>query len=378
MRSRASRLVQNAGHSFLQPSHSFIHPKTPYRFLQIQAIPSVISSSTGQVAPPHDLALVSTSSSPDARFEILGHSASLLSVSLAASQELFTRRGTLVGVNGSPQNATSTLRILSPFSRAPLRIPFLYQRVTSTTPLGLVISARSPHTSYSIINLDGRLDWKVTRRDALLAWTGPRLMVEPNIPMNLRSAHWGSSTLTGRGLVALAGSGQIYQITLKENEDYVVHPNNVLAYSINTSHPQPFRFKSTAIPIQIPSIGEWLPETKFFRTMRETQTFKASAQALVKLRTWLRTSLWGDRLFLRFNGPTTIVLQSRGARLRDVLTSREVNEIADSPAGSVQAAVASRSTESGEPEANLTSQNPTKETMNYANVGKDGKVSFKS
>ncbi|KAI9654605.1 MAG: Altered inheritance of mitochondria protein 24, mitochondrial [Alyxoria varia] len=147
---------------------------------------------------------------------------------------------------------------------------------------------------------------------------------------------------------------------------------------MNINPPQPFRFKSTAIPIQIPNLGEWLPDTKFFRTMRETQTFKASAQALFKLRTWMRTMLWGDRLFLRFHGPTTIVLQSRAARLREALTGQEVDEIADSPAGSVEAAVASTSGQTEELEEKPTIQTPTKETMNYANVGKDGKVSFKS
>lgn len=37
-------------------------------------------------------------------------------------------------------------------------------------------------------------------------------------------AHWGSSTLTGRGLIALTGAGQIYQISLKAGDEYVAHP----------------------------------------------------------------------------------------------------------------------------------------------------------
>lgn len=35
------------------------------------------------------------------------------------------------------------------------------------------------------------------------------------------------------------------------------------------------------------------------------------------------------QLFLQFHGPTTILLQTRAARIRDVLTSETVNEIAD-------------------------------------------------
>lgn len=37
-------------------------------------------------------------------------------------------------------------------------------------------------------------------------------------------AHWGSSLVTGRGLLALVGKGQIYQVQLKAGEEYTVHP----------------------------------------------------------------------------------------------------------------------------------------------------------
>jgi hypothetical protein len=45
------------------------------------------------------------------------------------------------------------------------------------------------------------------------------------------------------------------------------------------------------------------------------------------------------QLFLRFEGPATLLLQSRASRLSDVLTLRDVDEIADSPPGAVQDAV---------------------------------------
>lgn len=40
----------------------------------------------------------------DARFEVLGAPYSVLSVSLSASQNLYTRRGTLVGLSGKAEN----------------------------------------------------------------------------------------------------------------------------------------------------------------------------------------------------------------------------------------------------------------------------------
>jgi hypothetical protein len=36
---------------------------------------------------------------------------------------------------------------------------------------------------------------------------------------------------------------------------------------------------------------------------------------------------------MQFDGPTTILVQSRGPRINDVLSAQEVNEIADVPRG---------------------------------------------
>ncbi|RMJ27706.1 hypothetical protein PHISP_01420 [Aspergillus sp. HF37] len=67
--------------------------------------------------------------SRDARFDVIGAPYSLLSVSLSASQNLFTRRGTLVGLSGKADNVVSTLKVLEPFRRAVVGVPFLYQKV---------------------------------------------------------------------------------------------------------------------------------------------------------------------------------------------------------------------------------------------------------
>jgi hypothetical protein len=90
--------------------------------------------------------------------------------------------------------------------------------------------------------------------------------------------------------------------------------------------------------------------------MSETGAWRALATTFYTLKTWMRRTIWGDRvcpvlvpvynhllttlqLFLCFEGPTTMLLQSRASRVRDVLTLRDVNEIAESPPGAVQDAV---------------------------------------
>ncbi|CZT14567.1 related to Altered inheritance of mitochondria protein 24, mitochondrial [Ramularia collo-cygni] len=340
------------------------------RFVQISSVPS--SSEPQQSLEPR-----ASSGSPtaaDARFEILGSPFSLLSASISASQDLYTRKGTLAGFNGKAENAVSTLSVLEPFRRLPLGIPFLYQRITSTTPYSALIATKSPITSLVVVHLDGRLDWMVAQRNALLAWTGHTLSLKPRWNMKMSLAHWGSTLVTGRGLLALSGKGLIHQITLKTGEEYVVRPSNVIAYSMMQHAPQPYRFKSSNMRLQIPNPLTWLPDTRFWRTMRESAVWRFTRDATFTLRTWARRTIWGDRLFLHFHGPATILVQSRSAAIADVLTSEDVNEIADSPAGAVPRALAVTSPAEAGAEPGMPKALPTK--MSYASVTKDGDVAF--
>lgn len=216
----------------------------------------------------------------------------------------------------------------------------------------------------------------VTQRNALLAWTGHTLSVQPRINRGMSIAHWGNSQVTGRGLVALAGPGQVYQVTLKAGEEYVAHPGNVVAYTMTQNPPQPYRFKSSSLRFQIPSLGlrKRLQDIKFFRVMSETKTWRTLTNIMYSLRTATRRTVWGDRLFLQFRGPTTLLLSSRASRISDALTSRDVNEIADSPAGAVADAVTLTAAPAPEPEVETKRDVPT--GFHYASVKTDGKVKF--
>lgn len=79
------------------------------------------------------------------------------------------------------------------------------------------------------------------------------------------------------------------------------------------------------------------------------------------------------QLFLHFKGPANIIIQSRGGRLGDVLTTRDVNEIADSPAGSVTEALTSPAEAGTTTIAPPAKASPT--TMSYATVN-HGKVDW--
>ncbi|CAN8105330.1 unnamed protein product [Discula destructiva] len=351
------------------------------RAIQISAAPTTESSRTAADAfgaPAQDLR-----GTADARFEVLGSPYSLLSVSLSASQKLYTRRGTLVTVAGKVQNAQSTLSLLSPFRHALLGMPFLYQRISSTSPITALIATKSPNTTFSVLHLDGTTDWQIAQRNVLLAWTGHTLAITPRVQRGLAPAHWGNHHLTGRGLAALAAPGQIYEVTLAGGEELVMHPSHVVAYSVDSNAPVPFRFKSSGIRLAVPSVPESLvPQglAQFWKNMKDTGTYKFLARAMYSLRTMTRRSIFGDRLFLQFQGPTKILMSSRGARISDVLTREDVNEIADTEAGVVPKAIAqaAKASQDGASSDASTSVSAAEKpvAIHVASVGKDGKVHF--
>ncbi|KAJ5905147.1 Altered inheritance of mitochondria protein 24 [Penicillium subrubescens] len=304
------------------------------RWIQIRAAPSEEPTVNGDHLPL--AGTPSSAASRDARFDVVGTPYSLLSVSLSASQNLYTRRGTLVGLSGKADNVVSTLSVLEPFRRAPLGVPFLYQKVSSASPVTALISVRSPTTSFAVVNLNGSVDWMVAQRRALLAWTGRSLSIKPTINASLSLAHWGSSAVTGRGLIALVGQGQVYSVELKDGEQYVAHPSHIVAYTMSSNPPRPYRFKSTTLSFQVPglkTLPRLLQGNKFIRDVSDSKAWKNTMSFLHKLRTWSRMTIWGDRLFLQFDGPATILMQSRGPRVNDILSERQVTELADAPRG---------------------------------------------
>ncbi|RKF59360.1 Altered inheritance of mitochondria protein 24, mitochondrial [Erysiphe neolycopersici] len=288
-------------------------------------------SSTPTAECREDDFLGDISSDPaDAKFEVLGSPYSILSVSLSASQILYTQRGTLIGIHGKPENTRSKLSILEPFRRSLLGIPFLYQKISSTSLTSILISTKSPITSFTVLKLNGSVDWMITQPKALVAWTGQSLFISPAVNRGLGIAFWGNTKVTGRGLVALSATGNIYQIKLREGEEYIAHPGNIVAYSISQQHlPQPYRLSN--FRLHIPSVrpGALILDLKFFKFLRHTYIWQRIMDFYQLIRTLTRRIIWGNQLFIKFSGPVKILISSRSTNISDILTSREVDEIAE-------------------------------------------------
>ena len=60
----------------------------------------------------------------------------------------------------------------------------------------------------------------------------------------------------------------------------------------------PFRFKSSNFRLQVPDLGfgSFVQNSKFFNNMSKTTTWRAIATTWYTLKTWMRRSIWGDRV----------------------------------------------------------------------------------
>lgn len=75
--------------------------------------------------------------------------------------------------------------------------------------------------------------------------------------------------------------------------------SNVVAYTMSSNPPRPYRFKSTTLSFQIPglkTLPRLLQNAKFIRDVSDSKAYKTTMQWLHKLRTWSRVTIWGDRV----------------------------------------------------------------------------------
>ncbi|ABN68423.1 predicted protein [Scheffersomyces stipitis CBS 6054] len=203
-----------------------------------------------------------------AEFKALGTPQSVLSINCPPSVPVYLRRGSLLSIYGlndssSIKNVRSSINFINPIRRLLFGInTSSYQRLESTTPFSLLISAtyrkfsifkKSDNKSFVTISLDGSTDWSILYRDALQVYTGNSLTVSQyrvprtisrklsrtlNIPSNTTTGlfKWNKSGfifLSGRGQVGLVGNGAIYNINLDDKEELLINRDNLLGLTVN-------------------------------------------------------------------------------------------------------------------------------------------------
>lgn len=249
-------------------------------------------------------------------FQVLGTPFSLFNASIPSKAILYTRRGTLVGLNGDAQSISSTLSVFSQGSVGTATsllsgAPFLYQKLQAREPFTALIGSRASATSFAIVELDGRSDWIIFNRESLLAWCGVQAQIKQhNLSLSLFRT---STVLTGRGSAVISGNGQIYQVVLQAGENYMVHPRSILGYADSCPEPQKMSLHSLTIsvPRKLPSLSSFLMRFEFLRVMSAQPVWTQTKRFSNYVRQIIKNFVWGDQSFIRFQGPTTVLLQSR-------------------------------------------------------------------
>ena len=80
--------------------------------------------------------------------------------------------------------------------------------------------------------------------------------------------------------------------------------SNVVAYTMTSKPPRPYRFKSTTLNFQVPGLKTFpsiIQNSNFVRNISDTDTWKTAMKIFHKVRTWSRMAIWGDRVCILTN-----------------------------------------------------------------------------
>lgn len=149
------------------------------------------------------------------KFEPLGTPPTLLHVALPPSTVLNCRSRSLVAANGSLEKLSSKLSVLNLWKGKPL----LYNEITSTSPLSLILSDKN---GFLHLPLTENQTWNVLNTDHITGWYGT-LQINSQI-------HGVQVTCQSRGDLILNGSRQIFTLELTNDEQLFVNPSSIVAY----------------------------------------------------------------------------------------------------------------------------------------------------
>ncbi|KAH3662410.1 hypothetical protein OGAPHI_005662 [Ogataea philodendri] len=202
-------------------------------------------------------------------FETIGQSQSTLSLTVPPSVPIHLKRGSLMSLFTASETKSSLKDVVQ--SSLQLQEPFkrlvygghasLYQRLVSTVPLALLVSAYNPKSlfrtsqtskTFCNITLDGTIDWALFKTDSLQAYGGNSLVISSqrlpqtvsrsgiqafglpkgSVPGLSKRPFSGFEHVAGRGFVSLVGEGSIFKLNLEEDEEILIRRDNLFAASI--------------------------------------------------------------------------------------------------------------------------------------------------
>ncbi|KAG7901363.1 hypothetical protein KL935_002429 [Ogataea polymorpha] len=299
----------------------------------------------------------------EAVFDTIGHDQSTLSLTVPPSVPVHVKRGSLMALFTATETKASMKDIVQ--SRLEVQEPlkrfaygghtFLYQRLISTVPLTLLVSAynstslvRRSKTSKTFCNLslDGSVDWALFSPDSVQAYSGNSLTItSQKLPRSVSKAgvrkfglpknstpglaglfSSGYKHVSGRGYVSLVGEGSIFKLNLDEDEEVLVRKDNLFAASVTqTQDLADGYFVSQTLDKQLQAE----PEVKVSHTQQEESVFSKVKEFVYKGWGYLHRrqqslfdTIIGNGSYINVRGPRILLIQANTGEDRYVVGSR--------------------------------------------------------
>lgn len=280
--------------------------------------------------------------------EAVGEPPSAASVSLPPSLAVNIRRGSLLAVQGKSDNVSITQTRFEPLKRMLYgNLASRFTQVVSTEPVQLLVSARADtilpriFTNKTIkaiapIELDGKSDWALFRRDSLHVYSGPSLLIDTlKIPQKISrqlARDLGSKVRTetglfswlragytfvgGRGVIGVVGNGLVYTVNVNAGEDFAVNKSCLLGVSINgpkdlQNSIVKLEQKTQAIPAVImppPKVAQIRTWTDFVINAKHYAWI--AAKGIKDAYFFVRRQTRETPGFVRIIGPRTVLIQA--------------------------------------------------------------------
>lgn len=279
-------------------------------------------------------------------FQLLGSPfTSALHVSLPSSAALYLKNGaTVIGVTGDITRPKTSLEYSiadQPEGTKPDSLPLVYQRLTASNSLTMLLSApaiQNKASWYALVTPTKSYDWLI-KRDAVLAWGGSQLSLRPvsdtfhKLLSVFRTSGRGSPILVSGegGQLALSNDSIIYEFKLTSNEQVFLRPGSIIGLTLPVTRSEilDVQMTPTRVPhLPLPTLTSLLPSSLqsmsgLLRSVTSNVNWPSSVKSTVQVvgnyvgranaafRTLVSQYLWQDDEFVKIQGPATVLLDHK-------------------------------------------------------------------
>lgn len=297
---------------------AFNKPDEPPRTDSVRGIPTVdrqpLASDNHITSVASSITQANSWTTPppsDPTFEIVSSGlGSVLLIKLPPESSIVAATGTALGVSTTVRSTLTTDGgYLTAAARRLTGSPLFHQYFsTSKTPGDVLLAPpRLADIATIYLNPSSRL---TVRRNAFLARTA-RVTVDLAIGgtrgldagLTQRLIH----RVSGPGTLAIASYGGLCRLVLRDKEEYLVSPHNLIAWDARTA-PQKVQLAAPSIP---PSPSRLYRLSKPFRTFADHRAVKPVLSLLARSARLFRSYTFGSPQFVRLQGPGDFYIASR-------------------------------------------------------------------